>query len=295
MSKKVTVALTVYNEATTLNDRIVNILNQTFTDFQLLIADNCSQDGTVKIASSWCDLDPRVRLIMRRKNLGAHVNHYKTVFESEGDYFIWAAADDWWEEDFLRRLVEENENNSCPLSMTDLVKVNDQTGKEKCIELSRHGCFGELKMSILANSMFKMRRERVRGIQFFIYGLYDLKKLKALLIETGQLLSFGDTVLPCIFIARYGGCAIPVMGMRKIAHPGVEKVEQWGVGDPFLEKRSEDHFRFNPKKMSRLVVSVSRLPLRFKFCALLSLIIFRLSHKENSWSEKKDIRIKNQA
>ena len=93
MSKpQITVALPVYNGQEFLAQAIDSVLKQTFTDFELLILDNCSTDGTLKIAESF--RDPRIRIVSNEKNIGMIGNWNKAVEMALGDYLKILSHDD---------------------------------------------------------------------------------------------------------------------------------------------------------------------------------------------------------
>jgi GT2 family glycosyltransferase len=102
----VSVGLPVYNGERYVGEAIRSILDQTFTDFELVIGDNASVDRTADICRAAAAVDPRVRYHRNETNLGASRN-YSVVFElARGKYFKWAAHDDALAPDFLRRCVE---------------------------------------------------------------------------------------------------------------------------------------------------------------------------------------------
>ena len=65
---KVSVLMPVFNGMPYLGEAIDSILNQTFTNFEFIIVDDCSTDDTVKFIESY--QDPRIRLFHNQKNLG---------------------------------------------------------------------------------------------------------------------------------------------------------------------------------------------------------------------------------
>lgn len=105
-SPRVTVGLPVYNGARFLNRAIESILAQTYTDFELVISDNASTDGTPEICKAYAEKDKRIRYFRNQTNLGASKN-FNYVFDlSSGEYFKWAAHDDICAPDFLSKCVE---------------------------------------------------------------------------------------------------------------------------------------------------------------------------------------------
>lgn len=100
------VGLFVYNGERFIEGALRSILNQTFTDFELIISDNASTDRTSEIAEAYARRDHRIRYYRSEKNMGAGWNARRVYELSTRKYFKWAAVDDLLEPDLLRRCVE---------------------------------------------------------------------------------------------------------------------------------------------------------------------------------------------
>jgi glycosyltransferase involved in cell wall biosynthesis len=102
----VSVGLFVYNGERFIEQSLRSILNQTFTDFELIISDNASTDRTGEIAQTYAERDKRIRYYRSEKNMGAGWNARRVCELATGKYFKWAAVDDLLEPDLLLRCVE---------------------------------------------------------------------------------------------------------------------------------------------------------------------------------------------
>lgn len=100
------IGLPVYNGEAFLGEAIESILGQTFTDFELIISDNASTDGTEAICRRFAAQDERVRYHRQERNLGAAPNYNFTFHAARGEYFKWSAHDDVIEPTMLERCVE---------------------------------------------------------------------------------------------------------------------------------------------------------------------------------------------
>jgi glycosyltransferase involved in cell wall biosynthesis len=83
----------VYNREKYIAVAIDSILAQTFTDFELLVIDDGSTDGTVEIAQSYHD--PRLRLVGNETNLGVPKTRNKGIHLARGEYLAFLDSDDW--------------------------------------------------------------------------------------------------------------------------------------------------------------------------------------------------------
>jgi glycosyltransferase involved in cell wall biosynthesis len=104
--KKVAIGLPVYNGANYLAAAIDSILAQSYGDFDFLISDNASTDGTEEICRSYAQRDPRIRYIRQTKNVGAAANYNMVVGMTDSPYFKWAAHDDLLAPGFLAACVD---------------------------------------------------------------------------------------------------------------------------------------------------------------------------------------------
>jgi glycosyltransferase involved in cell wall biosynthesis len=122
----VSVGLFVYNGERYLEEALHSILNQTFTDFELIISDNASTDRTGAIAEAYARRDDRIRYHRSEKNMGAGWNARRVYELATGKYFKWAAVDDLVEPDLLRRCVEVLESDSgCVVAYASTKEVDE--------------------------------------------------------------------------------------------------------------------------------------------------------------------------
>src|SRR5438309_7346789 len=108
----VTIGLPVFNGEAFLGQAIDSILAQTYTDFELIISDNCSTDGTAVICQSYLRAHPQVRYVRQPVNVGAAENFNRLVALSSGKYFKWAAHDDVLAPRFLEECVRTLEEDA---------------------------------------------------------------------------------------------------------------------------------------------------------------------------------------
>jgi len=101
----VSIGLPVFNGETYLSQALDSLLGQTFPDFELIISDNASTDGTEQICREYQGKDPRIIYHRQSENKGAAAN-YNYVFQvSRARYFKWAAADDLCGPEMLEQCV----------------------------------------------------------------------------------------------------------------------------------------------------------------------------------------------
>src|SRR5205823_3548731 len=105
------IGLFVYNGERFLQETLDSLLSQTFRDFELIISDNGSTDGTQVICERHAAADPRIRYYRSGTNMGAGWNIRRVFSLATGKYFKWAACDDLYESTFLSTCIEALEHD----------------------------------------------------------------------------------------------------------------------------------------------------------------------------------------
>lgn len=132
----ISVIMPAYNAGTYIKQAIDSILNQTYINLELLVADDCSTDETLKIIDSYND--KRVRTFHNKVNQGYLKTTNKLFVEVQGDYILFQDADDWSELNRVEIFLNEFLNDStlgCIGSFVNKVNTfNDITSsiKFKC-------------------------------------------------------------------------------------------------------------------------------------------------------------------
>lgn len=111
MIPKVSVVVPNYNHARFLPKRIESILRQTFQDFELILLDDCSTDGSRSILSRYSG-DSRVRIELNQANCGSPFKQWnKGLRLARGEYVWIAESDDYADERLLERLAPRLESD----------------------------------------------------------------------------------------------------------------------------------------------------------------------------------------
>lgn len=103
---RLSIGLPVYNGEEYLAESLDALLGQTYTDYELIISDNASTDGTEAICRDYAARDRRIRYLRLPHNIGAAPNHNLVFAQAGGELFKWASHDDLYARDLLRRCVE---------------------------------------------------------------------------------------------------------------------------------------------------------------------------------------------
>ena len=129
----VSVCIPAYNNENYIMHTVNSVLEQTFTDFELVVIDDCSKDGTVALIESIAD--PRVRLVRNEKNLGMAGNWNRCIEEAKAPLVKILCADDLLYPDSLKKEVQalmEHPEVNLVCSDTALVNIDgEQVGAFK--------------------------------------------------------------------------------------------------------------------------------------------------------------------
>jgi glycosyltransferase involved in cell wall biosynthesis len=91
---KISVVMGVYNGESYLDAAIASILEQTFTDFEFIIIDDCSTDSSPAILKQWAEKDPRIQLFYNNKNIGLTKTLNLAIKKATGEWIARQDADD---------------------------------------------------------------------------------------------------------------------------------------------------------------------------------------------------------
>lgn len=126
---RVSVGIPVYNGARFLSRAIESLLAQDYEDFELIISDNASTDRTQEICEEYRARDTRIRYLRNPTNIGAAKNFNRVFGEARGEYFKWAAHDDWCAPTFLRRCVEVLDADPGAVLCSSAMAATDEHGE----------------------------------------------------------------------------------------------------------------------------------------------------------------------
>ncbi|HEX4343304.1 MAG TPA: glycosyltransferase, partial [Verrucomicrobiae bacterium] len=104
-SPRVSIIIPAFNAAGVIAETLESVRNQTFTDFEVLIIDDGSSDNTCIVAKSFCDADPRFRLIPCR-HTGLPTTRNTGIAQAGGEWIAFLDADDIWLPEKIARQME---------------------------------------------------------------------------------------------------------------------------------------------------------------------------------------------
>lgn len=184
---KVSVLLSSYNHEKFIGRTIESVLNQTFTDFELIIVDDCSTDNSMEVIDRYKDL--RIRSFFLKPNQGMGMAFNFAVKQATGKYLARIDSDDYWRLDKLQKqfdymeehpetgacfswvkIIDENENEvpSYICDRGELFAAKNRTQGEWLKHFYYKGC-------CLCHTSAFIRREALENVGIYNYSLKQIQ------------------------------------------------------------------------------------------------------------------------
>lgn len=177
-----------FNSAKFIADTIHSVQNQSYSNWELIIVDDCSTDKTVKIVNNFISNDSRIFLYQLNENSGAGIARNLAIQNAKGRFIAFLDSDDLWKPEKLKKQVNYLILNNVPFTFSYYECINDQ-GKalNKMVKapkvLTYNQLFfcnfvGNLTGIYDVNYFGKIPISKIRKRQDWILWLTILKKVK---------------------------------------------------------------------------------------------------------------------
>ena len=114
----ISIVMPLYNAKKYIKTAMKSVLNQTFTDWELIVVDDCSTDNPDEIIYEFLQKDSRIKFIKLKKNFGPAVARNVGIDIAEGKYLAFLDADDIWKRNKLERQINFMTQNNISFSFT---------------------------------------------------------------------------------------------------------------------------------------------------------------------------------
>ena len=125
---KVSVIVPVYNAQKTLERCLNALISQTYKDFEVICVDDGSKDSSFEILKQYSERDQRIKVYSQENHGPAYTRHF-AISQSNGEYLMFCDADDWYENDMLKSMVETLEKENVDIVMCDTNIIDITNGK----------------------------------------------------------------------------------------------------------------------------------------------------------------------
>ena len=108
----ISIAMATYNGEKYIKEQLDSIIEQTISEWELIICDDCSTDGTFTILEEYAEKNSRIKIYRNEKNLGFKKNFEKAISLCSGEYIALSDQDDIWLPEHLEVLVKNIKGKS---------------------------------------------------------------------------------------------------------------------------------------------------------------------------------------
>lgn len=108
----ISVIMPAYNAEKYIEESIKSVINQTYTNIELIIVNDCSKDKTQEIIDKWSKEDSRIKKYINEKNSGVAYTRNYGIQKSTGEWIAFLDSDDLWTKDKLQKQIELIVNNN---------------------------------------------------------------------------------------------------------------------------------------------------------------------------------------
>lgn len=118
----VSIIMPSYNTASYIKQTIQSVLDQTYTNWELIIVDDCSTDNTNEVVDTIKDC--RIHYFKNEKNSGAAISRNKALREAKGQWIAYLDSDDLWMPEKLEKQIKFMEENGYVFSYTNYEEID---------------------------------------------------------------------------------------------------------------------------------------------------------------------------
>ena len=166
MSELISVIIPIYNAAQTLDKCMASVIKQTYDDFEIILIDDGSIDGSGNLCDLWCGKDLRVRVV-HQHNKGVSAARNLGIEISRGEYLAFVDPDDFVEPSYLEHLYNALIKGNAECSICSFVKeprekfakaimsVCEEDETVCALEVMRHEASGRWQFIPVWNKLYK--------------------------------------------------------------------------------------------------------------------------------------------
>lgn len=119
----VSIIVPAYRAAAVIAATIESVLAQTWTQWEMLVADDCSPDNTREVVRAWSARDPRIKLIELEQNGGPATARNAALAQAQGRWLAFLDSDDLWLPDKLQRCIAFAQQERAALVFTGFRRI----------------------------------------------------------------------------------------------------------------------------------------------------------------------------
>ena len=156
-----------YNCGRFIAQTIESVLLQTYTNWEMILQDDCSTDDSYETACTYADKDPRIKVFRNEKNSGAAITRNNAIKKASGNYVAFLDSDDIWLPEKLEQQVCFMEKNKCDFSFMEYEHINEQGNSLGiCAKVTKRLTYTKLLLHCWPGCLTVMYNQDVTGKVF---------------------------------------------------------------------------------------------------------------------------------
>jgi len=122
----VSIITPLHNGENFVSETIESVLKQTYSNWEMIIVDDCSTDGGADIVMAYAAKYPRIRFIRNEKNQGPALTRNTAIREAKGEYIAFLDSDDLWTSDKLEKQISFMMKANYPFTFTYYDQISEE-------------------------------------------------------------------------------------------------------------------------------------------------------------------------
>jgi len=175
MAELISIIIPVYNSEKYITETIESVLAQTYTNWEMIIVDDCSTDRSKEIIREFTEQEDRIRFIEFEENLGTGKARDVALQKAKGRFVAFLDSDDMWLPGKLEKQIRFMTENNYPISFTSYKMIDEETPWDTTT-----------KKSVYSVSKYEAEREMWRAMA---------EGLEAVIVNPGVILGPGPVAM----------------------------------------------------------------------------------------------------
>ena len=162
MNKLVSIITPSFNSSKFVQECVNSVVSQTYTNWELLIVDDFSQDNSKELLLNLKKKDERIKVTFLDKNIGAAEARNIAIQQAKGKYIAFLDSDDYWEKEKLANQIEFMKSNDVAFSFSSYIPISEdgKVSYSPILSIERIGYHDYLKNTIIGCLTVVIDREK---------------------------------------------------------------------------------------------------------------------------------------
>jgi teichuronic acid biosynthesis glycosyltransferase TuaG len=182
----ISVITPAYNAARFIGETIESVQSQTYSNWEMVIVDDCSTDETVRVVEAYQKEDPRIKLYSLQENSGSAVARNTAMEHANGRYIAFLDSDDRWLPEKLTKQLHFMQENDIAFSFTTYVRMHEDGTRTEALsntpavvnydDLMKRCVIGCLTVMLDRDKTGHIKMVNIRTRQDYVYWLTLTKR-----------------------------------------------------------------------------------------------------------------------